>query len=154
MNVKVKVSILLSISLIAGVLIGLLIAPLLQRNIIERRIENFREPQRFVDRMIENIEPDESQKIEIENKLSLHHKRMIDLHSQIRIQMDSLKSDLDSVLTPEQKEKLDKMLRVGKPFHGKHRDERGRFHKKRNYKRKEYRGDVPPPPPPPPPPQE
>ena len=140
MNIKLKTTILLVSSLIIGVVIGLLIGPLLQRNILEKRFKNFREPDRFIEKIYDIVSADESQKERIKEILTAHHKRMLDFHAQIKIQMDSLQHDMKNVLTPQQMKRLERILkgRERPPFHRKPRD-----------KRKPYEDDFPPPPPPP-----
>ena len=138
MNIKLKTTILLISSLIIGVVIGLLISPLIQRNILEKRFKNFREPDRFIEKIYDIVNADESQKERIKEILAAHHKRMLDFHVQIKIQMDSLQHDMKSVLTPKQMKKLERIFKARPPFHGKPRD-----------KKRPYEDDFPPPPPPP-----
>ena len=126
MNIKAKTGILLGVSLIVGLLLGLLISPFLQKKYIERRIDNFRKPDRFIEKMINIIEPDESQKEKIREILEIHHERMTGFHDQIKMDRDSLIKDLEKILTSEQMEKLDKMLKKGKPHHRHNRKHRRR----------------------------
>ena len=138
MNVKIKTAILLIISLIAGILLGLIISPLLQRNFIEKRLDNFRKPDRFIEKMFQIVEPDMQQRKQMEKILVTHHERMLNLHSQIRAEQDSLFEDLKGVLTSRQVKKLERILRKGRHFPGTHR-----------YKRRIPSRDHPPFPPPP-----
>jgi hypothetical protein len=151
MNVKLKTTILLSSSLIIGLVIGLLISPLLRRNILEKRFKNFREPDRFIEKIYDIVNADESQKEKIKEILSAHHKRMLDFHAQIKIQMDSLQYDMKTVLTPKQMEKLERILKARPPFPGEPGRERGPFPGRPGNKKRPHYGDHPLPPPPPPP---
>jgi hypothetical protein len=147
MNVKMKTTILLVASLIIGAVIGLLVGPLLHKSMLEKRFANFREPDRFIEKMYDIVNADESQKEKIKEILSAHHKRMLDFHAQIKIQMDSLHNDMKSVLTSEQMEKLERILKARAPLHGEQRKDIGPFHRKPGDKRRSHQRDLPPPPP-------
>jgi hypothetical protein len=148
MNVKTKTTVLLIVSLVVGIVIGLLVSPLMRKSMLEKRFSNFREPDRFIEKMYDIVQADESQKEKIKEILAAHHKRMLDFHTRIKIQMDSLHNDLKSVLTSEQMEKLERILKDRRAFPAEPGKDRGPFHGKPGDKRRPHHRDLPPPPPP------
>jgi hypothetical protein len=106
-------------TLLIGVAIGaLVVGPLVARRHF-KRIADWRTPKGFAARIEEIIEPDESQVEALRSVLSKHGVALEDVMSQHRAEVrglvDSLHADLDTILTEEQKERLEKRMRHHRP---------------------------------------
>ena len=130
MNIKVKTAVMLISVLLVGIIFGAVGSTLLRRNLLEDRLERFRKPTGFVERMIQIIEPDESQIEKIEQALLNHHQRMMEQNILFRENMrslsDSLVNDLKPILTPNQMKRFEKFIKEGPPFHAPGRRDRDR----------------------------
>jgi translation initiation factor 2B subunit (eIF-2B alpha/beta/delta family) len=135
MNVKIKSSLILTVTLILGIVIGAVGSGMLRNYIFEKRMEKFRSPKGFINYLEQVIQPEPSQRAELREKLESQRQRFMQLSMKFRTEMDSLnvefQKELDGILTEEQQQRLSKFLESRKrQFH-----ERGRH--------------MPPPPPPP-----
>lgn len=117
MNIKVKTALIIGITLIIGILIGALLnRALLQHRI--RRAFSMQTPGFLMTLYERTIEPDAEQSKLIREILEKHVKRMSEIrknfHSSLQSEFESLRKELDPLLTPEQKKRL--MNRVPLPF--------------------------------------
>jgi hypothetical protein len=135
MNIKIKSAIMLISVLLIGIIFGAVGSTLLRRDLLQDRLERFRKPTGFVERMIHIIEPEKSQIENIETALLNHHHRMMQQNTMFRERMsslsDSLLSDLKAILTPEQLERAEKFIKQGRPFPGPGRRGKERPHRER-----------------------
>jgi hypothetical protein len=129
MNVKLKSGIILTATLILGMVLGSLITGKVMRNRVYDRLEALRTERGFVDRIERLIRPDDHQREEVNRILSRHFGRMREVGKQMHEEFDaindSLVQDLSQVLRPEQlerfKKRLKKMRRFGPPGRPGHR---------------------------------
>lgn len=110
MNVKLK----MTFVIIATLALGIIIGAMLNRALVEKRIRNIlskRAPDVFVPFIEESINPDPTQSEEIRKILKKHAKRIDEIHTNSRIELqsafESLREELDPLLTPEQKKRLE-----------------------------------------------
>ena len=119
MNTKTKSFFALIGMLIIGIIIGALGSSLLRRNLWDDRVERFRTPEGFTERLLDRIEPDPSKREAVKNVLLEHHDRMLNKLKKTRYLIendaDSLLMDLKSLLTEEQYERAKNILRRRPP---------------------------------------
>lgn len=108
MKTKTKTVLLLILTFILGSVTGAVVQGYWMRQSMKRFNRHMRTPEGFSHRFFEIIEPTDEQRIEIRKILKKHHEKMMQYHREFPARMDSLKKELDSVLTGEQKEKLKK----------------------------------------------
>jgi hypothetical protein len=114
MNLKVKSSLIIIVTLIIGIVLGIIITQSFFRppRIIDR-IAELRSPEGFMDKFEKIINPDESQKEKIRYILQNHfekmHNQSLEFRDRFKNLNDSLRADLNPILNDEQKERLDKM---------------------------------------------
>ena len=114
MNLKVKSSLIIIVTLIIGMVLGVILTRFFFRppNMFDK-MSALRSPEGFVERFEKIIDPSDSQKEKIRYILQLHFERIHSQSQQFRnhfIELsDSLRADLDPILNEEQKERLDKM---------------------------------------------
>ena len=99
-------------TLLIGVVIGaLIVGPMVERHHF-KRIADLRTPKGFSERLEEIIEPDESQVDALRAVLARYGEDFDEVASRHRSEMkemfDSLSADLDTLLTDEQKARLEK----------------------------------------------
>jgi hypothetical protein len=118
MNMKVKTTIVIIITLIFGIVLG----AMLNRTFMYRRIQRAFDsvnPNRFMMILERAIGPNQEQKKLVKEILQKHEKEISALRKDLRDGMlssiESLQKELASVLTPEQKERLEKMMRKRGP---------------------------------------
>ncbi len=134
MNMKAKTTLILLFTLLIGILLGVFLDRTIMRFRFQKRFTEVRQP-RGITRMFENlIRPDESQYQAVKDILEKYSKKLHDQREksfqQMDVVMDSLRAELDQVLTDEQKARLrNEMERM------KHRRER-----------RPSPGEMPPPP--------
>ena len=113
MNLKVKSSIIIVSTFILGMVVGII----LMRSVFPPpkmidRIAEGRTPKGFMDRFERIIDPTESQREEIEKILQRHFERMhnqsVKFRDHFKQMNDSLRIELNPILSDEQKERLDK----------------------------------------------
>lgn len=149
MNMQAKSRLVLSITLIIGVSLGILIDRTVIHQSFESRIERFRGPGGFSQIIERIIEPDSKQMEQIKIILEKHAKKMNDYRNksraEMKVLMDSLRIELEPVLTREQKEKLkesmDRMER--RPFDSRGRRQGRRFDKENGPPPPEFERDSP-----------
>ena len=119
MNMKVKTTIVIIITLIFGIVLG----AMLNRTFMHQRIRRAFDavnPNRFTMILERAIGPNPEQRKLVKEILQKHEKDISDLRKDLRDGMQSsiqsLQKELDSVLTPEQKERLEKMMSARRPW--------------------------------------
>jgi hypothetical protein len=117
MNVKLKMTFVILATLILGIIIG----AMLSRVLIQNRIRNIiskRNPAVFVPFFEDRIEPRPRQSNEIREILRKYAKRIDEIHANFRVELESsfesLRTELEPLLTPEQKKRLERGL-PGRP---------------------------------------
>jgi hypothetical protein len=114
MNLKVKSSLIIIVTLIIGMALGIILSRSIFRppKMIDR-IAELRSPEGFMERFERIINPSESQKDKIREILNTHFERVHNQSLKFRDQFaelnDSLRIELEPILNDEQKERLDKM---------------------------------------------
>jgi hypothetical protein len=118
MNMKIKTTIIIITTLIFGIVLG----AMLNRTFMHRRIRRAFDavnPNRFTMILERTIAPSEEQKELIKEILQNHAKHVEELRKKMmderQASVQSLKKELDSVLTPEQKERLERMMKERGP---------------------------------------
>jgi hypothetical protein len=135
MNIRLKTSLIVLVTVILGIILGILI----ERSIIHEHFRRKNMQSRFSDvfrsRMEQLINPDSTQQDTIKRILDRQSRRMDEtdslIHSKIQSNLDSLKNDLKFVLRDEQfklvEEKLDRLKRYRRrppPMQGKDSERR------------------------------
>lgn len=114
MNTQAKSSLLLILTLLIGIALGVLIDRTLIHQSFERRIDRFRGPGGFAHIIERIIEPDANQMEQIKIIFERHTEKMNDYRlrsrQEMKVIMDSLRLELEPILTIEQKEKLKKSM--------------------------------------------
>lgn len=131
MNVQVKSSIIIIVTLIIGVLLGAMVSGPLLHSRMDRRLHGMRTAHGLADRFEDIVQPDESQRDTVRAILAVHsrqvHEIMSRSHAELSEAMDSLQNELAPVLTEDQKDRLNSHLenlpdrkpgRRGRPFRG------------------------------------
>ena len=115
MNTKTKSIFVISGVLILGIIIGTFGSTVIRRNLLDKRIEQFRSPRGFGNHIERIIEPEAHQIQAIEDVINKHHEKMQNISNQFRDRMkgnmDSLLKDLEPVLSPEQFDRLKERLK-------------------------------------------
>jgi len=121
MNVKLKTSFVIAVTLIAGIVIGALANRALLQNRVQR-VFSMRSPNVFVQSYLETIKPDADQEKQIEEILERNGQRIAEIRSKSREDLESsmvaMMSELESVLTPEQIKRLEEKTPGGRPRFG------------------------------------
>ena len=122
MNIKTKSSLVLTATLILGIIIGVVGGGMMRNYIFEKRMEKFRSPNGFIRHMEHIIQPDSSQRVELREKLESQRERFMNLSLRFRTEMDSLnnefQNELKDILTVEQQQRLENFLNSRpRPFH-------------------------------------
>lgn len=109
MNIKIKTALIIIVTLGIGIVIG----ALLNRTLTQNRIRNIistRSPNHFIPLYKKIIKPDAKQHKAIMDVLDKHSSRMLEMRSNFLLEMlneeKSMRTELDSILTPEQKKRL------------------------------------------------
>ena len=119
MNIKVKTALIIVATLIIGIVFG----ALLSRAYLHHRIKKafvMVNPNRFAPFFEQAISPTPEQSEQIDEIFKEHAQQVFELRKNFEKGMassfDSLRKELDSVLTPEQKKRLEKMMRHRRPW--------------------------------------
>jgi Spy/CpxP family protein refolding chaperone len=119
MDIKVKTALII----IATLLIGITFGALLSRAYLHHRIRRafvMVDPNRLVPFLEQTINPSPEQSEQIRKIIQKHTKQIMELRTNFEEGMASsfeyLRKELDSVLTPEQKRRLEKMMRERRPW--------------------------------------
>ena len=138
MNTKSKGVIVILITLIIGFALGILAGGFFRQNMLREKIARFRSPGMFIERLEHFVQPTEKQSQKLREILENHHAKMFEQGERLREHMqtmnDSLYSQLDTVLTKEQMEKLKKRMERMRPFPP---DGRERMHPRREDRRRD-----------------
>lgn len=135
MTTKTKTTLILLLTLLIGILLGVFLDRTMMRYHLQKRFSEVRQV-RGINRILESlIRPDESQYEAVRNILEKYSKKLHDQREksfqQMESIMDSLRTELDHVLTDEQKMRLKKEVE--------------RMRQRRD--RRPHPGQMPPPPP-------
>jgi hypothetical protein len=119
MNTKVKITFIIIVTLVIGIVLGALINRALLRQRIQKAFLH-RNPVGMVSFLEEVIEPTPEQRILIREILEKHRKKSEQLREKFMMDMkaefESLEAELDPILTPEQKKRLKR--RSFRPWRG------------------------------------
>ena len=139
MNTKVKIALIIIVTLVIGIVLGAMLNRAFLRHRIHRAFAD-RNPTGMISFIERNIQPTEEQREQITKILEKHRKNSAEMREKFMMDMkaefESLEAELDPILTPEQKNRLKRRLR------GPWRD-RGRFPDRRGPRRKPP-GEKPP----------
>jgi len=131
MKMETKTVLIVLSTLIIGMIVGALITGAITRHRIGR-FTSMREPGRLSTHVERIIDPDESQREVVREILRKHSERFLEIHSQFEGEMlalrDSLKKDLDPILTDEQKERLERAPKPPRHLRD-HRPEQSKDHR-------------------------
>jgi len=109
MNIKVKIALIIIITLIIGVVMGAMLNRALVRYKIQKTFA-VRQPGRFVYFMERIIQPEQEQRDQIRAILKKHAGRTEEMRgrffSEMQAEKESLLKDLDPILTPKQMKRL------------------------------------------------
>ena len=118
MNIKLKTTLIIIITLAFGIVIGAMINRTLSQNRI-RNILARRSPVRIVSSYERIIKPDPEQSRLIREVLNKHAKRISEIRErsqeELQSSLESVMEELDSILTPEQRKRLEKRRFPGRP---------------------------------------
>jgi hypothetical protein len=132
MHTKVKIALIIIVTLAIGIVFGAMLNRALMRHRIQRAFAD-RNPRGMVSFIERNIRPTPDQREEIRAILEKHRKKTADMREKfmmdMRAEFESLEAELDPILTPEQKERLKRRFRD--PWR-----DRGRFPDQRRHWRK------------------
>jgi hypothetical protein len=114
MNLKVKSSLIVLVTFILGLVVGSIFTrSFFSPPKMMDRILAGRSPEGFAERFEKIIDPDESQKEKIREVLNLHFERMhgqsLEFRNHFGELRDSLRADLEPILTDEQIKRFDEM---------------------------------------------
>ncbi len=122
MNTKVKIALIIIVTLVIGIVLGAMLNRAFLRHRIQRAFAD-RNPVGMVSFIERNIRPTEEQREQIRVILEKHRKNSADMREkfmkEMQAEFESLEAELDPILTPEQKNRLKRRLR------GPWRDPRG-----------------------------
>lgn len=119
MNIKAKTTLIIIITLIIGIVLGALLNRAFMHLRIRRAFDTVN-PSRFMVMLERAIGPNPDQKKLVKEILQKHAKDVAELRKNLSDGMQSsfasMRKDLDSVLTSEQKERLEKMMKDRRPW--------------------------------------
>lgn len=128
MSMKLKVTFIIIITLVLGIVVGFM----LNRTYSQRRVRNIlsrRSPEFFVTFYERTLEPDTKQSKMIREILDTHAKQVLDIRENFQEELQSLfesmKAEIDPMLTPEQKERLKERFPRPSPYRGRPMKKRG-----------------------------
>jgi uncharacterized membrane-anchored protein YhcB (DUF1043 family) len=114
MNIKVKIALIIIVTLVIGIVLGAMLNRAIMRHRIQRAFAD-RNPVGMVSFMERNIQPAEEQREQIRDILEKHRKKSAEMREKFMMDMkaefESLEAELDPILTPEQKNRLKRRLR-------------------------------------------
>ena len=123
MNIKLKTSLFIIFTLFIGIVIGAMLNRAFLHNRVQRVFQK-RAPNVFVQSYLEAIKPDQEQQQQkqIQKILDAYAQRMSEIREKNRqdleVLMESMLAELETVLTPEQMERLATRTPVGRPSFG------------------------------------
>ena len=114
MNTKVKIALIIIVTLVIGIVLGAMLNRAFLRHRIQRAFAD-RNPVGMVSFIERNIRPTEEQREQIRVILEKHRKNSADMREkfmkEMQAEFESLEAELDPILTPEQKNRLKRRLR-------------------------------------------
>jgi hypothetical protein len=110
MKTQTKLISMLIVTLLIGMVLGFIGHGIFFRDQFKRRAQRMRTPEGFMERFEQVIQPTDEQRTEIRKILQRHYERMMQQQNAFRESMDTFKKDLDSLLTSEQRERLQENL--------------------------------------------
>jgi hypothetical protein len=114
MNTKMKVALIIIVTLVIGIVFGALLNRAFMRHRIQRAFAD-RNPRGMISFIERNIRPTQDQREMIRAILDKHRKKTADLREKFMMDMqaefESLEVELDPILTPEQKKRLKRRIR-------------------------------------------
>lgn len=132
-------SILLGTFIVGGIL-GFMLHDTFVRNNYKAHAMRMRTPEGFIHRFERVIDPTEEQRKEIRKILRSHYKEMNQYREEFHAKMDSVRKEIDMLLTDEQKERLKRDALFDRKS-----EQESRRHDRRYHQPKP--SDPPPPPP-------
>jgi hypothetical protein len=115
MKTKSKMILILSVTLLIGMILGVLISGTLRHHHFRKTIHRMRTQEGLIYKIEKIVQPDETQKKVIKEILVKHSKSLHELHifsrNKIESTMDSLKQEMKSILTTEQMDKFTRWLK-------------------------------------------
>lgn len=128
MNTKLKVALIIIVTLVIGVVLGASLNRAFVRHRIQRAFAD-RNPRGMVSFIERNIRPTPDQREKIREILEKHRKKTADMREKFMMDMqaefESLEAELDPILTPEQKNRLKRRRLSPWRDHGRFPDRRG-----------------------------
>jgi Spy/CpxP family protein refolding chaperone len=119
MNIKAKTALIIIFTLIIGMIFGALISRAYMHHRIKRAFAMVN-PARFIPVFEQTIKPTPEQRDQIRKIIRRHAKTVSELQNNLREGMESsfesLRKDLDAVLTPGQKKHLRELIRNRPPW--------------------------------------
>jgi len=110
MNIKVKITFIIIITLAIGIVIGALLNRTLSQNRIKRILER-RNPPIFISFYERIIEPNADQRDSVRKILDKYAQRFLEIRAnsqeELQSSFESMTAELEPLLTPEQKERLE-----------------------------------------------
>ena len=106
MKTRTKTVLLLITIFFLGMFSGAIFQKILIKNEFKRFSHRVQNPEMFIKRFEAIIEPSPEQQKRIREILEKHHKKMLEFNREFPSRMDSLRRELDSILTEDQKKKL------------------------------------------------
>lgn len=119
MKTRSKTILVLFVTLLIGMILGAQLHSIWMWHNFRRMTFRMRTPDGFIERFERIIEPTEEQREAIRKVLKKHHGKLIRFQKDFPAMMDSLRKDMDSILTEEQKARLgDRLPFMGDPRFG------------------------------------
>jgi len=114
MNTKVKIALIIIVTLVIGIVLGAMLNRAFMRFRIQRAFAD-RNPLGMISFIEKDIRPTPDQREKIREVLEKHRKKSLDLREkfmmEMRAEFESLEAELDPILTPEQKNRLKRRFR-------------------------------------------
>ena len=114
MNTKVKIALIIIVTLVIGIVLGAMLNRAFMRFRIQRAFAD-RNPMGMISFIEKDIRPTPDQREKIREVLEKHRKKSLDLREKFMMEMqaefESLEAELDPILTPVQKNRLKRRFR-------------------------------------------
>ncbi|MGD8539780.1 MAG: hypothetical protein PVI66_13775 [Candidatus Aminicenantes bacterium] len=114
MNTKVKIALIIIVTLVIGIVLGAMVNRALLRHKIRRAFDE-RNPKGMISFIERNIQPTPDQREQIREILKKHRINSQEIREKfmedMRLEFESLEAELDPILTPEQKNRLKRRFR-------------------------------------------
>lgn len=123
MSTRLKTSLLLSCTLVLGMMIGAFLSNIYINHKQDVMRKSMRRPDWFAEQFEKIVEPTEEQQAAIRDVFQKHRDRVMKYQREFPMHMDTLKQELNAILTEEQLKKLnehEKLFRDRKPFDREH----------------------------------